>query len=227
MAIALIDYRAGNLTSVRKGFAAVGAEIFTPGSASELARSSAIVVPGVGHFGATSFSTTTGGGRFGPPSLTAFLCSAFALGCSGSSKAVRKRPLPGLGAACGPVREAAGSRQGAARRVELARRHAAIATARRRQQTARRSTSRTRSPHLSPPTAWPRRPTGQRLPRRSSVTTYGACSFIQRNQDRRGSESCRTSRARFRNAEPDEPGTRNSEPKNRAIKTHHRLPRRP
>ena len=55
MPIALIDYRAGNLTSVRKGFAAVGAEIFTPASASELARSSAIVVPGVGHFGATSY----------------------------------------------------------------------------------------------------------------------------------------------------------------------------
>ena len=28
--IALIDYGAGNLTSVRKGFAAAGAELFTP-----------------------------------------------------------------------------------------------------------------------------------------------------------------------------------------------------
>jgi len=55
MAIALIDYRAGNLTSVRKGFAAVGAELFTPGAAAELARANAIVVPGVGHFGATQF----------------------------------------------------------------------------------------------------------------------------------------------------------------------------
>jgi imidazole glycerol-phosphate synthase subunit HisH len=55
MAIALIDYRAGNLTSVRKGFAAVGAELFTPAAATELARANAIVVPGVGHFAATQF----------------------------------------------------------------------------------------------------------------------------------------------------------------------------
>jgi imidazole glycerol-phosphate synthase subunit HisH len=52
--IALVDYGAGNLTSVRKGFAAVGARLFTPLSPSELADSSAIVVPGVGHFGATA-----------------------------------------------------------------------------------------------------------------------------------------------------------------------------
>jgi glutamine amidotransferase len=52
--IALIDYRAGNLTSVRKGFAAAGAQLFTPQAPSELADARAIVVPGVGHFGATS-----------------------------------------------------------------------------------------------------------------------------------------------------------------------------
>jgi glutamine amidotransferase len=51
--IALIDYGAGNLTSVRKGFAAVGAPVFTPSSPSELGDARAIVVPGVGHFGAT------------------------------------------------------------------------------------------------------------------------------------------------------------------------------
>ena len=51
--IALIDYRAGNLTSVRKAFAALGAELFTPESAGQLADAAAIVVPGVGHFGAT------------------------------------------------------------------------------------------------------------------------------------------------------------------------------
>jgi imidazole glycerol-phosphate synthase subunit HisH len=52
-AIALIDYRAGNLTSVRKGFAAVGAELFTPVRARELDDCAAIVVPGVGHFNST------------------------------------------------------------------------------------------------------------------------------------------------------------------------------
>ncbi len=54
MAIALIDYGAGNLTSVRKGFAAAGAELFTPERPSDLERAAAIVVPGVGHFNATA-----------------------------------------------------------------------------------------------------------------------------------------------------------------------------
>jgi glutamine amidotransferase len=52
--IALIDYGAGNLTSVRKGFAAAGAAIFTPATPAQLEDASAIVVPGVGHFNATA-----------------------------------------------------------------------------------------------------------------------------------------------------------------------------
>lgn len=52
--IALIDYGAGNLTSVRKGFAAAGADLYTPAAVGELQRASAIVVPGVGHFAATA-----------------------------------------------------------------------------------------------------------------------------------------------------------------------------
>ena len=53
MRIALIDYRAGNLTSVKKAFAAIGADLFVPVQPSELADAGAVVVPGVGHFGAT------------------------------------------------------------------------------------------------------------------------------------------------------------------------------
>jgi imidazole glycerol-phosphate synthase subunit HisH len=52
--IALIDYKAGNLTSVRKAFAAIGADLYDPASPADLERATAIVVPGVGHFGATS-----------------------------------------------------------------------------------------------------------------------------------------------------------------------------
>jgi imidazole glycerol-phosphate synthase subunit HisH len=52
--VALIDYRAGNLTSVRKGFAAVGARVFTPADPADLSRSAAIVVPGAGHFASTA-----------------------------------------------------------------------------------------------------------------------------------------------------------------------------
>ncbi len=52
--IALIDYGAGNLTSVRKGFAAAGADLFTPRDPADLSRASGVVVPGVGHFAATA-----------------------------------------------------------------------------------------------------------------------------------------------------------------------------
>jgi glutamine amidotransferase len=51
--IALIDYGAGNLTSVRKGFAAAGVNLVTPSTPRELDDAAAIVVPGVGHFAAT------------------------------------------------------------------------------------------------------------------------------------------------------------------------------
>jgi glutamine amidotransferase len=51
--IALIDYKAGNLTSVRKALAALGAEVIVPAVPDELAEASGVIVPGVGHFGAT------------------------------------------------------------------------------------------------------------------------------------------------------------------------------
>ncbi|MDE3155873.1 MAG: imidazole glycerol phosphate synthase subunit HisH [Acidobacteriota bacterium] len=52
--IALIDYGAGNLTSVRKALSALGAEHRTPTMPGELAEAQAIIVPGVGHFQATA-----------------------------------------------------------------------------------------------------------------------------------------------------------------------------
>lgn len=52
--IALIDYGAGNLTSVRKALAAVGADVQVPRVPSELDAASGIIVPGVGNFQATS-----------------------------------------------------------------------------------------------------------------------------------------------------------------------------
>ena len=52
--IALVDYGAGNLTSVRKALSAVGAAYETPSDPEELARAAGIIVPGVGHFAATS-----------------------------------------------------------------------------------------------------------------------------------------------------------------------------
>ena len=52
--IALIDYGAGNLTSVRKALTALGAEYDAPSSPQDLGRFSAVIVPGVGNFAATS-----------------------------------------------------------------------------------------------------------------------------------------------------------------------------
>jgi imidazole glycerol-phosphate synthase subunit HisH len=51
--IALLDYGAGNLTSVRKALTAAGAEFFTPAAPDDLAGAAGIIIPGVGHFGAT------------------------------------------------------------------------------------------------------------------------------------------------------------------------------
>jgi imidazole glycerol-phosphate synthase subunit HisH len=52
--IALIDYGAGNLTSVRKALTALGADFATPMRPEECARFSAVIVPGVGNFAATA-----------------------------------------------------------------------------------------------------------------------------------------------------------------------------
>lgn len=52
--VALIDYGAGNLTSVRKALDAVGARLFTPRAPGELDDADGIIVPGVGHFDATA-----------------------------------------------------------------------------------------------------------------------------------------------------------------------------
>lgn len=52
--IAVVDYKAGNLTSVLKGLAAAGASDFTVTEDPALVRSAAkIILPGVGHFSAT------------------------------------------------------------------------------------------------------------------------------------------------------------------------------
>jgi imidazole glycerol-phosphate synthase subunit HisH len=51
--IALIDYGAGNLTSVKKALATIGANVCVPTRPEELMSANGVIVPGVGHFGAT------------------------------------------------------------------------------------------------------------------------------------------------------------------------------
>ena len=52
--IALVDYGAGNLTSVKKALSSLGASFTVPSSPDECRRAEAVIVPGVGHFAATA-----------------------------------------------------------------------------------------------------------------------------------------------------------------------------
>jgi imidazole glycerol-phosphate synthase subunit HisH len=52
--IALVDYGAGNLTSVRKALTALGADFIVPATPEECRRARGLIVPGVGNFGATA-----------------------------------------------------------------------------------------------------------------------------------------------------------------------------
>jgi glutamine amidotransferase len=52
--IALIDYGAGNLTSVRKALAHLGAPVTTPAAPADLAAAAGVIVPGVGNFEVTA-----------------------------------------------------------------------------------------------------------------------------------------------------------------------------
>ncbi len=52
--IALIDYGAGNLTSVRKALAHLGAPVTTPSAPADLEEAAGVIVPGVGNFEVTA-----------------------------------------------------------------------------------------------------------------------------------------------------------------------------
>jgi glutamine amidotransferase len=53
--IAVVDYKAGNLTSVMKALRAVGADAVATSDPDLVSRAEKVVLPGVGHFAATSF----------------------------------------------------------------------------------------------------------------------------------------------------------------------------
>jgi glutamine amidotransferase len=58
--IAVVDYKAGNLTSVMKALAAVGADAVATEDPEVVRRADKIVLPGVGHFSVTEFLETRG-----------------------------------------------------------------------------------------------------------------------------------------------------------------------
>ena len=100
--IALVDYGAGNLTSVRKAFGFLGADIYTPATPDDVARAAGVVVPGVGHFSATRSLTPAWHGAIrdalaaGHPLLG--ICVGMQWLYEGSSEAPE---CPGLGVIAG------------------------------------------------------------------------------------------------------------------------------
>ena len=58
--IAIVDYGAGNLVSVKKAFDWLGQECLITSDPAQVAKSEKIVLPGVGHFGSTEALTTSG-----------------------------------------------------------------------------------------------------------------------------------------------------------------------
>ena len=218
MDIALIDYGAGNLTSVRKGFAAVGAEVVTPERQRSRGRT-AIVVPGVGHFRDRDARRPVA--RRHPHAMAAACrCSASASACSGCSKAATKRRICRAWACCrAAVTCCARRREGAARRLEHARRRRSAVAARARRRAPIGAYAYFTHSYAAPvtdATAW-------------RTTTHGT--------DVRGG---RGTRSRLRRAVPSRrsPATtacgccanfRARSPRSAADagQTHHRLPRRP
>ncbi len=102
--IALIDYGAGNLTSVRKALGALGAAFAVPRGPEECARAAGLIVPGVGHFSATSAlagpwrEAIAGAVRGGTPLLG--ICVGMQWLFDGSDEAPE---VPGLGVIHGRI----------------------------------------------------------------------------------------------------------------------------
>jgi imidazole glycerol-phosphate synthase subunit HisH len=58
--IAIVDYRAGNLTSVKKALDHLGAETIITADPEQVASADKVVLPGVGHFAATKVLDDSG-----------------------------------------------------------------------------------------------------------------------------------------------------------------------
>jgi len=76
--IAIVDYGAGNLTSVKKTLDSLGATAIITSDAEQIARADKLIVPGVGHFGATAALRRNG------------ICSAI------EAAITREKPLLGI-----------------------------------------------------------------------------------------------------------------------------------
>ena len=179
--IALIDYGAGNLTSVRKGFAAAGAELFTP------------TIPAISPRPRGDRRARRRALRSDRGARRGWRAGDQARGRRGHAAA---RHLPGHAVAVRGQRRSArrrrarryrrhvhaaaatGRAESPARRLELAACSAALAAARLASTTARRCISRIRTPPRSRRSPSPRARTARRSRPRSNGTTSSASSSI-------------------------------------------------
>lgn len=102
MAVALVDYGAGNLTSVVRGLEAAGAEVRLATDVGALDEASGIVVPGVGHFGQTERLDAPWRERLRVLAAEGRPLLGICLGMQWLFEASDEAPaLPGLGLLCG------------------------------------------------------------------------------------------------------------------------------
>ena len=100
--IALIDYKAGNLTSVKKALATLGADVIVPATAASSATCKASSCPASDISAPRAHSTSRGSTPSSNASAKDGRCSASVSACSGCSKAATKRPTA-LASDCWPV----------------------------------------------------------------------------------------------------------------------------
>ena len=115
--IALIDYGAGNLTSVRKALTALGVDFMTPASPEEFAGAAGLIVPGVGNFAATAALAGPGAMRSTPPSNDGTPLLGICVGMQWLFEGSDEAPeVPGLGVLPGRVQRLQGD---PARRLKI------------------------------------------------------------------------------------------------------------
>ncbi len=104
--VAVLDYGMGNLHSVSRALTRVGAEVVVTDAADETLRADALVVPGVGHFGACVRALRAAGLEDAIRSAVASGRPVFGV-CVGMQilfEASEEDPDPGLGVLGGRVR---------------------------------------------------------------------------------------------------------------------------
>jgi imidazole glycerol-phosphate synthase subunit HisH len=107
--IALVDYGAGNLTSVRKALTALGAAFIVPSTPEQCQGARGLIVPGVGHFGATSRLDAPWRESIGGAAASGIPLFGICVGMQWLFEGSEEAPeTPGLGAMAGHIARLAG-----------------------------------------------------------------------------------------------------------------------